>query len=167
MSVQSWTVRRMTLSTRRSSSDQLRRASCLVSFSERGWFLMRKKRSKLRSHISSSNSSRVLPAATTASIHSRNWPRRKSGRAPLSAAGSSSAEASDIDADYSARPIPSHPVAAARADVLQPEAAAPHHGYGQPLARPRAPRDRGRARDQGRERVPRPLLPPERGVGGD
>ena len=39
---------------------------------------MRKKRSKLRSHISSSNSSAVLPAATTWSIHWRIWPRRKS-----------------------------------------------------------------------------------------
>src|SRR5437867_2972710 len=78
MEVQSWTVRRMTLSTRRSSSDQLRRASCRISLPERGWFLMRKNRSKLRSHISSSNRSRVLPEATMRSIHWRIWPRRNS-----------------------------------------------------------------------------------------
>jgi hypothetical protein len=41
---------------------------------------MRKKRSKARSHISSSKSSRVFPAATTWSIQWRICPRRKSER---------------------------------------------------------------------------------------
>src|SRR5882672_1296656 len=105
MDVQSCTVRRMTLSTSRSSSDQFRRASCLVSFSERGWFLMRKNRSKLRSHISSSNKSRVLPAATASSIHWRNWPRRKSEGSSRSG-GPSSPRMSDIGGDYTRALLP-------------------------------------------------------------
>ena len=53
-------TRTSALSTRRSSSDQFRTASARVSRSESGWAPIRKKRSKLRSHISSSKSSRGL-----------------------------------------------------------------------------------------------------------
>ena len=68
------------LSTRRSSSDQFRRARARVSRSERGWFPIRKKRSKLRSHSSSSNSSSALPAAATWSVQRRSWRRSSSER---------------------------------------------------------------------------------------
>src|SRR5262249_11022228 len=66
------------------------------SFSERGWFLMRKNRSKARSHISNSKRSRVLPAATTPSIHSRNCPRRNSDVGSRSARGGASPSRSDL-----------------------------------------------------------------------
>ena len=68
------------LSTSRSSSDQLRSASARVSRSERGWAPRRKNRSKLRSHISSSNSSPAFPAAATWSVQRRSWARSSSER---------------------------------------------------------------------------------------
>ena len=68
------------LSTSRSSSDQLRSASARVSRSESGWAPIRKKRSKLRSHISSSNSSAAFPAAATWSVQRRSWLRSSSER---------------------------------------------------------------------------------------
>src|SRR5688572_14239063 len=100
MAVQSWTARMSTWSTRRSSSDQLRSASCFASRSEMGWFLMRKKRSKLRSHISSSKSSEVRPADATASIHSRIWPRRNSDRGSRSVRAASSRRGVDMGASH-------------------------------------------------------------------
>ena len=109
-------VRRITLSTSRSSSDQLRSASCRVSFSDRGWFLIRKKRSKLRSHISSSKRSRVLPAATTSSIHWRIWPRRNSERISRSGRAASCAMSRIIDPRHTTAPLL---VAAAACAMLQ------------------------------------------------
>ncbi len=80
-------TRTSALSTRRSSSDQFRNASARVSRSESGWAPIRKKRSKLRSHISSSKSSPARPAVPTWSVKRRSWPRSSSERSSARGSG--------------------------------------------------------------------------------